>query len=209
MMPTRNLWNSGKSATKRGMIGWIVWPQVRTLPKRQKNSTDEKHGLELLPSSFKSCKWSSFMRSVLFSLATIFLLLACGGTPTPSEADRYVATREAETEARQRYFNCTTDIDDQVASLEKNAEVCSSDYDCRATIAKQIEDLAEKLTSVCAPAPPDLSSDFDCRIELIQAKANLVHGAPNETGPNRILAEDYLADQVKEAYEYCFSLYSP
>ncbi|MCI0611142.1 MAG: hypothetical protein L0Z71_19045 [Anaerolineae bacterium] len=146
------------------------------------------------------------MRYLLFLLTITFLVLACGGTPTPSGADRYIATYEAERDARQKYFDCTTDIDDQVALLEKDADACSIDYDCRAMIAQQMEEIANNLYSTCSPVPPDLLSDLHCKIRLIRARANYVHGAPNETGANRVMAEEYLADQVKEAYEFCFSL---
>jgi hypothetical protein len=145
------------------------------------------------------------VRHLLFLLTIALAVLACGGTPTPSEAESYIATYEAEKDARQRYFDCITDIDNEVDLLEKNADACSDDYSCRAKIAQQIEELANNLYSTCSPVPADLLSDFHCKMRLIQARASYVHGAPNETGTSRVMAEEALADQVKEAYESCFS----
>lgn len=146
------------------------------------------------------------VRQLLFLLTIALAVLACGGTPTPSEADSYIATYEAEKDARQGYFDCITEIDNEVELLEKNADACSDDYNCRATIAQQMEDIATNLYSTCSPVPQDSLSDLHCKIRLIRARANYVHGAPNETGANRVMAEEYLADQVKEAYESCFAL---
>jgi hypothetical protein len=146
------------------------------------------------------------IRIVLSCMVLILGSIACGGTPTPSEADIYIATREAQKIERHNYFNCTSAIRDQVSILEESAKACSFDYDCRGKIAQQIQELGHRLESTCTPVPPSESSDFYCQIRLIQAQASYVHGAPNESGASQVFAEDALANQVQEAYEYCFSL---
>jgi hypothetical protein len=149
------------------------------------------------------------VRHLLFVLTIALAALACGGTPTPSEAESHFATYEAEIEpkkdARQAYFDCMSKINNDVGLLEKKAHDCSDDYDCRAKIAQEIEELANNLYSTCSPVPGDLLSDLHCKSRIIEARASYVHGAPNETGATRVMAEETLADQVKEAYESCFS----
>src|SRR5689334_10649298 len=119
------------------------------------------------------------MKIILSFLVLTLATIACGGTPTPSETDIYFATLEAEKIARQNYFSCTSGINDQVSALEQSASACLGDYDCKAKISQQIQELGEKLESTCTPVPQDMSSDFACKIRLIQAKASYAYGAPS------------------------------
>jgi hypothetical protein len=145
------------------------------------------------------------VRHLLLLIIIALSVVACDGTPTPSEADSYIATYEASKDARQSYFDCKTEIGNEVDLLEKKADACSDD-DCKAKIAQQMEELANNMYATCSPIPGDLLADYHCQRRLIEARASYVQGAPNETGANRVLAEEYLANQVKEAYDACFSL---
>lgn len=140
---------------------------------------------------------------------SIIILVGCVGTPTPSQIDYYYETLEAEEAIIDKYFNCKTTINEQFDLVENTAVACSKNYDCRAEISKQLREIIEKYKTTCSPIPSGNSSKHNCNIKLLEARAAFVHGAPNESGINKIRAEEQLGKQVEEAYEYCIFLFSP
>ena len=147
------------------------------------------------------------MRLLLLVLTAGCVLASCA-PPTPDVFELY-KTSVPVTETAQakigEFYDCVSVIDDQVNQLETTGQACNQDYDCRNKIAGQIEKLSDKFTTTCIPMNPSQVDRVSCESNLIKARGAYVHGAPLETGPNKLLAEDYLASQVDQAYKNCFA----
>lgn len=135
------------------------------------------------------------------------MVVACAPS-TPDVFELYKTSIPVTETARAQYSNCTSAIQRDVSHLEDAGRACHQDYDCRNKIAEQMSELGRRLAATCKPGNSLERDTQPCEIRVINARAASVNGAPLETNPNdQFLAEEYLADQVTEAYKACMAIY--